>query len=223
MTVRPIDEVIAAYRHAADPDRAADMARYMKGRFSFFGIAAPRRRAIDRDVTAGWAPPDEDALRTLLADAWTCDEREVQYFAIDRLGRFRTRLSPASLPALRDAIVTRSWWDTVDAIAARLVGDIVRRHRETQPLVAGWIDADDMWLRRAALLHQLGFGADADEELLFALCADRAHDTEFFIRKAIGWALRQHARVAPDEVRRFLVDHEDELAPLSRREAAKHL
>lgn len=219
----PLDALVADYRRAGDPDRATNMAAYMKRRFSFFGIAAPERRTIDRNHTSAWPAPEEGDLLEIMNEAWGHEEREVQYFAVDYLKRHRNRLSPAALDHVAAAIVDRSWWDTVDALAGNVVGDIVLRHPDAQPRVAGWVRSDNLWMRRTALLHQLTFGTDTDARLLFNLCLEQGGDPDFFIRKAIGWALRQYARVAPDAVRAFVADHEAGLSPLSRREATKHL
>jgi 3-methyladenine DNA glycosylase AlkD len=123
----------------------------------------------------------------------------------------------------RYLIVTRSWWDTVDALAAHLVGSLVRRHPGLVSTMDEWIDDDNLWVIRTALLHQLTYREATDHVRLFDYCLRQAHHRDFFIRKAIGWALRSYARTAPDDVRRFVGRHEPVLAPLSVREALKHL
>jgi len=131
------------------------------------------------------------------------------------------RLTPDALPALHDLVTSRSWWDTVDSLA-HVVGAVVRRHPDLAASeVEGWIHDTDMWAARVAILHQLGWAADARPEVVVRLCEERIGDGEFFIRKAIGWALRDLARHFPDEVWAW-VDAHPELAGLSRREATKH-
>lgn len=117
--------------------------------------------------------------------------------------------------------MTRSWWDTVDTLA-KAVGDLVRAHPELVADMDRWVLDDDLWVVRVALLHQLGAGAAADGDRLVRYCALHTEDPRFFIRKAVGWALRDHARTDPDGVRAFVAAH-PELSGLSRREALKHL
>ena len=109
------------------------------------------------------------------------------------------------------------------ALASRAVGPLVLHHRELASEMDRWIDDTDIWVTRSALLHQLRFGAQTDRDQLFEHCARRARDDDFFIRKAVGWALRQYARTDPDGVREFVAAHTDSLSQLSRREALKHL
>ena len=110
----------------------------------------------------------------------------------------------------------------MDALAP-VIGDVVARDRSLVAIMDQWINADDFWLRRVAILHQLAWKAETDEQRLFHYCLQCAHEPEFFIRKAIGWALRQYARTAPEAVRRFVEQNRDRLSSLSIREATKHL
>lgn len=216
--MRRADALSAAFALHADPERAEAMAAYMKDRFSFFGIPAPARRAVQREVLGDWKAPEADELAAFARACWTHDERELQYAAVDVLVRHVGRLGPDVLDLCAELITTTSWWDTVDILAARVVGPHAER-----PVMERWLVSGDLWLERAAILHQLGFAERTDEELLFRACLAHADSTEFFHRKAIGWALRQYGRVAPDAVRSFVADHRDELSGLSTREALKHL
>lgn len=120
--------------------------------------------------------------------------------------------------------VEGAWWDLVDDVAANLVGALLLGHRAAmRPVMEAWVDDDDMWRRRTAILSQLRHRDQTDAEMLFDFCRRRAHETEFFIRKAIGWALREYSKTDPGAVAAFLRRHGDELSGLSRREAAKHL
>ncbi len=129
--------------------------------------------------------------------------------------------SPRLLSTLRYLVTHRSWWDTVDTLA-QSVGALVLTNPELWRDMDEWIDDEDFWVARVALIHQLGFGASTDAARLFSYCARRADDDEFFIRKAIGWALRKYARTDPDGVRAFVAAH-DELSALSRREALRRI
>ena len=118
-------------------------------------------------------------------------------------------------------ITTKSWWDTVDELADHVVGAIVHAHPSQRAVMDRWLVDDDFWLARTAILHQLDWKDDTDADWLFAACVRRAGDKEFFIRKAIGWALRSYSYVDPVAVERFVTDHAGELSGLSRREGLK--
>jgi 3-methyladenine DNA glycosylase AlkD len=216
-----LGRVSERFEAARDPERAAPMAAYMKHRFAFLGIPTPARVALVREALAGLDRPDEADLVDLAVAAWARDEREYQYLACGLLQRHQRVLTPAFVPTARRCIVERSWWDTVDTLAQHVVGSIVRSHRELEALMAEWLVSDDIWLARTSILHQERWKADTDPEVLFAACLARADDTEFFLRKAIGWALRSYSYVDPAAVEAFVREHESVLSGLSRREAMK--
>lgn len=216
-----LDAVVRGLRAAADADRAADMAAYMRGQFPFLGVPTPERRRISRPVVvAARTLPGPEAVG-LVDRLWSLPEREFQYVGSDLARAGAARWDPVQLADLRRFVTTHSWWDTVDPLS-RAVGDLAATHPGLGAEMDRWIDDADLWVARVALLHQLGWRDRTDADRLFAFCASRATDTEFFIRKAIGWALRDYARTAPDAVARFVRDH-PELSGLSRREALKHL
>ena len=205
------------------------MAAYMRGRFPFLGLAAPQLDAVLREAWAGLPPPTESELRDAVLALWALPEREFQYAACGLLTRWvrspkRTAaVSPQFLAGTVQHLLTaKSWWDTVDALRGAAVGPLVQAHPALRTLIMRWIDDDDRWLVRSAIIHQLGYRERTDADLLFALCARRAGDREFFIAKAIGWALRTHAARQPEAVRDFVAGH-PELTALARREALKHL
>lgn len=215
-----IADLRAALEVVADTQRAPEMARYMKGRFPFMGVPAPDRIGAGREFVAAATSEGTDvALRTAAA-LWEEPERELQYVAVDLLRRVGKRLPPAALPDVRRLVVTKSWWDTVDPLS-KVVGQIVRSHPVTAPQLDRWVCDDDMWVARAAILHQLGWKEQAQPEVVLRYCEARIEHPDFFIRKAIGWALRDLARTYPDEVWAW-VDAHPELSGLSRREATKH-
>jgi 3-methyladenine DNA glycosylase AlkD len=228
-----LDRLVAAYGAAADPALAAPMTAYMRGRFPFLGIPAVPRRALSRGVLAGLPAPAEEDLRAIALRCWELPEREYQLFACDLLirhaarpaagGRGGAALGAGFLPTAHTLITTKSWWDTVDGLATRVVGPIVARHPDSRATMDDWLATDELWLIRTAILHQLTYRGATDAAWLFAACAARAEHPDFFIRKAIGWALRQYARIDPEAVRRFVAEHRDRLSALSIREATKHL
>lgn len=195
----------------------------MKDRFDYLGVAAPdRKRAAKSFVAAGREATAEALLDT--ADAlWSQPEREFQYVAVDLLSRWKTTIDADALARVERLIRTKSWWDTVDVLAAHVVGSLVARTPRLSTTMDAWIDDPDYWIARTAILHQLGYGTATDVDRLFAYVDRRSADTEFFIRKACGWALRQYARTDPDAVRAYVLDRGEKLSGLTRREALKHL
>ena len=207
----------------ADPERATAMAAYMKDRFAFYGVAAGPRRSAVRDATRHLGPPpDGAALLAMARSCWGADQRELQYTAADALRRWVRLLDASDLDEVDDFIVTRSWWDTVDILAARVVGPLVQTFPELTATMDRWADDPNLWRRRTAILHQLGYGDRTDARRLFSYCEARADEREFFIAKAIGWALREYAKTDPDVVWAFVDEHDQRLAPLSVREATRH-
>jgi len=205
----------------ADPDRRTAMSTYMKHRFVFLGVGAVVRKAASRSfVTAGTGLTSDELFDA--ADAcWDEPEREFQYVGADLLRRHSSRLD--GLTRVERLIRSKSWWDTVDALAAHVVGPIARNDPGQVSTLDTWIDDDEIWVARTAILFQLGAGDATDRDRLFGYVDRRCDDTEFFIRKACGWALRQYARLEPDAVRDFVDSRGDRLSGLTRREALKHL
>lgn len=211
----------AAYAPLADPERAAAMARYMRDRFPFLGVQAPHRRVAFRAAVAGLPAPADADLAAVAEACWDRPEREYQYAGVAYLRQHAGRAGAGVLRTAEHLITTKSWWDTVDELAAHVVGPLVARHG-LRAEMQRWGEADDVWLARAAILHQLAYRERTDADLLFALCLRRAGEAEFFLRKGSGWALRQYARIDPVAVRRFVGEHDAQLSSLTKREALKH-
>jgi 3-methyladenine DNA glycosylase AlkD len=196
-----------AYAAAADPQRAASAAAYMRDAFPFLGIMTPDRRKLSREVLAGTPRPDEADCTAIALRCWALPEREYRYFAVDYLRRHVARSCTSGfLPTARHLITTDSWWDTVDQLAAHVVGPLVAADPALPAVMDRWIDDADLWIVRTALLHQLAYRTATDPD----------------IRKAIGWALRSYAYTDPDAVYAFVESARDRLSPLSVREALKH-
>ena len=219
-----VAQTVAAFEARADAEKAGPMAACMKHRCGFLGLAAPTRRAAQREAWTPLGPPGSTTDLVLAARAFgALEHREYMYAACDLLARFERRLDDASLLVdhIEPLLTTRPWWDSVDGFIGSAVGPLVRRFPELVDVVYGWSESGDRWLIRASILHQLHSGEATDELRLFELCRRHAPDREFFVAKAIGWALRTHARQRPDSVRRFVAS--TALQPLSKREALKHL
>jgi 3-methyladenine DNA glycosylase AlkD len=201
---------------------APSMAAYMKGHFAFLGIPKPFRAEIQR---RHWAarPRKSDAI-ACIHELWMQPFREAQYLACGLLKAESKYWAPTeSLNALEYWITTKSWWDSVDTLAVHGVGVLLRRHPEAGwPVVQQWIYAENMWLNRTAMICQLGFRGETRTEWLDEALSAHVHSTEFFHRKAIGWALRDYGKTNPRWVRQW-VDAHPELSGLSRREALRLL
>ncbi|MFF7202958.1 DNA alkylation repair protein [Streptomyces sp. NPDC008141] len=218
-----MERLTALYPTGADPVRAAGAAAYMKGVAPFLGIYTAERRVLSRTVLAGLPAPDETDCTAIALRCWALPEREYAYFAADYLRRHVRRCSSGFLPVVRRLVTTVSWWDTVDALAAHVVGPLVAADPALRTDMDTWIDDDDLWVARTALLHQLRYKDSTDTDRLFGYCLRRADHPDFFIRKAIGWCLREYAKTDPDAVREFVDSARERLSPLSVREALKNL
>lgn len=212
-------DLTAALASVADAQRAPAMRAYMRDQFAFLGVGTPQRRAAGKLLLHALKGIGADALLAHAQALWLLPEREYQYVALDLLAMHWKELSSTHIPALMALVQEKSWWDTVDALAG-IIGDVLRHQHD---YMDNALHDNNMWVRRIALLHQLGWRDKTDEQRLFDYCLTLAHEKEFFIQKAIGWALRDYARHAPDTVRIFTHKEKERLAPLSFREANKHL
>lgn len=223
--------LVAAIRaelaRAADPGKAAAMRAYMKSSMPYLGAAMSQVRAVCRSVFAAHPLASAEIWRASILALWRGAEyREERYAAIELAGakRYQGWRTREMLPLYEELIVTGAWWDYVDAVGGHLVGALLRAHpAEMAPTMRAWSGDSSLWKRRASIICQLDSGAATDEALLFDCITPNLADREFFIRKGIGWALRQYARVNPDAVRRYVAGHAAEMSALSRREAMKHL
>jgi len=220
-----LSQIESALRPLADAQQAVPMRAYMLDQFAFLGIrATPRRQALrglPRLTT--WTA---DALLDVAEALWELPEREFQYAAVDMLAKHHQQFDLQCLPRLLRLVQRKSWWDTVDGLAG-VVGDVLLRAQAqgcaVQPPMDECLGHANLWVRRVAMLHQLGWRAQTDEARLLRYARALAPETDFFIRKAIGWALRDYARTQPEVVRAFLSQHAQVLSGLTRREAGKHL
>ncbi|MBB4682999.1 DNA alkylation repair protein [Amycolatopsis jiangsuensis] len=223
-------KLVAAVRSGlaelADADRAPAMQAYMKSEMPFRGVPKPLRAILTRAVFAKHPLPDRVSFIATVLELWReAGYREERYAAIALCGEraYRQWQDPGLLPMYDELIVSGAWWDYVDELAIRRVGPILRAYRaEATPVVRRWALDTDRWRRRAAVICQVGAKHEIDHELLTTVLEANAEDPDFFLRKGIGWALRDHARVAPEWVRTFVRTH-PALSALSTREALKHL
>lgn len=226
------DELVAAIRDAlataANPERAAQQQAYLKSTMPCHGVGNPTVRMIVRNACERRPELTRDEWIAAIRSLWvTATHREERLAAIE-LADAKRRWAGGDLMDLYESMaVTGAWWDLVDPLASHLVAEVLRREPEQASRIRAWAQADDLWLRRVAICCQLRFGTETDTDLLAEVIVANLFDTKFgtgfFIRKAIGWALREYAQVDPSWVRSFVDEHSNRLATLSRREALKHL
>ena len=225
------DLLIAAIRDglaaAADPNRAPRMQAYMKSSLPYRGVTSPNNKPIFRQAIEAHPLPDAaawaDAVRRLFNQA---AYREERYGAIAVLDHrlYRDHRTPAALPLYEELIVAGAWWDVVDEVATGALRDLVSAHPvEMGRAMREWSASPDLWKRRSSIICQVGRGRSIDLRLLYDCIEPNLADRDFFIRKAIGWSLRDHAWVDPDEVVRYVALNESRLSGLSRREALKNV
>ena len=208
------------FREAANPEKAASMSAYMRGQFAYLGLPSPERKELSREFLKS---ADKKAVDwDFVFECWEQPEREFQYLGADYLAKRVRLLSPDDVPKLRTLIITKSWWDTVDALDV-LLGDIALRHPEVNAVLLEWSEDENFWLRRTAIDHQLGRKEKTDTELLEKIIVNNLGQTEFFINKAIGWSLREYSKTDPGWVRGFIEKYRDRMAALSIKEASKYI
>lgn len=209
---------------AADPEKAGPMAAYMKTDMPFHGVQKADRARITRDIVREFPPESIDEYGDAVRALWILPHREEKYVAIAYARGFSQFVISESLDLYRSLVVEGAWWDFVDEIAAHLIGAVLLDERkDATPVVRRWVGDEDMWLRRTSIICQLRHKNQTDTDLLADACVHNMADTDFFIRKAIGWSLREYAKTDPEWVRVFVKDHRREMSGLSIREATKHL
>lgn len=216
-----MEELIKILYANHDSERAAGMAAYMKNHFTFLGIPKPSRGQLQKEFIKQAKKQGEldwEQIFTL----WDMPEREFQYVALDYLAALQGRLQAADIDHLHTLITTKSWWDTVDILAANAVGTLCLKHPDlVTDYILAWSESDNMWLARTAILYQLKYKTRTDLDILELVITRNNASKEFFIQKAIGWVLREYSKTNREWVQAFLEKHQ--LAPLSVREAQKHL
>jgi 3-methyladenine DNA glycosylase AlkD len=215
-----LDQLVAY----ANPIYAPAMKAYMKDHFDYFGVNAPTRKQIVKSFKSIYKLNVlEDDFWELIHLLWKEDHRESQYIAIDLLQSHAKKITADRLPFLETLIINKSWWDSIDGIAPAIIGEILRRLPEYRDAyIYRWMDSDNIWLQRSAIIFQLKYGTATDWDLLCE--AILKHDTskEFFVRKAQGWALRQYSKFEPLKVMAF-VSANPQLSGLTKKEALRNL
>jgi 3-methyladenine DNA glycosylase AlkD len=217
-----INQLAPALKKLGDRKRAIGAQMYMKDIAPFIGVATPERRALVKKISKTLPVPTSEELGLTARKLWKLDEREFQYAANDLIGihwKFADKHFLAE--HVEDLIISKSWWDTVDGLGSVAVSPLTDKFG-CEKLIAKWNNSENMWLNRAAIQHQRGRRFETDVKLILQYCDDHSHSKEFFIVKAIGWALRDLAPINPSAVKSFLKDHPD-LGRVAVREAERGL
>jgi 3-methyladenine DNA glycosylase AlkD len=217
-----VQSIHSLFASHADPVAAVPMKRYLRDQFESLGLKGAQIGRLHKEHLEEHGLPALADLDAIVRDLWALPEREFQYIAVSLLGRFEKQLPPEFIETLEYLLVTKSWWDTVDTLSAGVVGRHFKRFPDVREnYLSKWRRSDNFWLRRATILFQLNYKAETDFSLLCEIIRENLGSKEFFINKAIGWALRQYTRVDPGAVREFVAA--TPLHPLSAREALKWL
>ena len=216
-----LEDLLVELEAAKDPEKAGPMEAYMRHQFPFLGIAGPERNALYKKYF-----PEAKKTRVIDWDfvdtCWAKEPREYQYVAANYLKTMQSYLTENDLPNLERLVVTKSWWDTVD-ILDRIVGSLVYGKPELEEIILQWSLSDNIWLRRVAIDHQLLRKEKTNVQLLEKILLHNLNQTEFFINKAIGWALRDYSKTNPAWVACFIEKNKERMTELSIKEASKYL
>lgn len=209
------------FRTHGDPVIAQGQMAYMRQQFEYFGLKTPTWKALTATIHRAQGVPSGAELQALVRLCFDDEHREMHYFAIETLQKNAKKQPPEFIGFLEEIILEKSWWDTVDWIATRLVGVHFQRYPELiQPVTERWMASGQLWLQRVCLIFQLKYKEKTDADLLFRYIRQVADSKEFFLQKGAGWALRQYSKTDPQAVRHFL--DTTRVSPLTRREGGKY-
>ena len=190
----------------------------------FYGVKAPTRKLIAKEARKQYPIQSQQEYEDILSQLWKQPHREEKYIAIYIARTYKKYIDRSAFALYEQMIREGAWWDFVDDIAQNLIGTVLKNHPDAiWPIMETWNTDPHLWIRRTSILCQNKFKQYVDEKRLFTLCLQRTHEKDFFIRKAIGWALREYAKTNPQSVRMLLAQHKDALSPLSYKEASKSL
>ena len=210
-----------AFNKIENKEQAVLMSKYMRDMFSFYGLHRPERQSVYHDFIK-----EEKKSGVIdwdfLEECWNDKHREFQYLACEYLLALKNSLKYEDIEKIRKFIETKPWWDTIDSLC-KVIGDISLRDKRVKNLMLKWSLDDNLWIRRTAIEHQLCLKEDTDKELLSKIVKNNFGSEEFFINKAIGWALREYSKTNPDWIRNFIETNKNKMSKLSIKEASKYL
>src|SRR3990167_4209335 len=210
-------------RAAGNRNIAQGQEKYLRNQFKCLGVMTTERRKIMNPIFKAEKISNNEQLQKTVKLLYTMEEREFSHCGMDLLFHHRKLWTPETLPPLKEFIEYSKWWDVVDFLATNALGHLITQHPELRPEMDNWIEDENLWVRRSAILYQLKYKENTDEDILFSYCAKRMHETDFFIRKAIGCALRQYSKTSPTSVKDFIDNNREKLSGLSIREGSKYI
>lgn len=216
-------ELEKAFKNKVNRENAIPMEKYMKNHFPFFGIKTDERRAIFKEIFTTYRDEIEKNPRTIASSLFAKEQREFHYCGIELLIKvLKNKYVKEDIQLIEKFLATNSWWDSVDTISKYILGQyLVEFPDETGAVIERFSNSNNMWLNRSILLFQLGYKQKTNSDVLFSACIKHSHSKEFFIQKAIGWALREYGKTNPEAVKLFV--SQTQLKPLSKKEALKNL
>ncbi len=213
-------KVESRFRDHVNPEYAQYMKAYMRNKFEYLGIKSPERRELSKTFLTRHSLPPTEQILSIIQELWDQPEREFQYFAMDLIAKYKRSVNKDWIGFYENLIISKSWWDTVDFIAATLVGYYFKVFPDMiESVTKRWMRSGNIWLQRCCLLYQLKYKDDVNTELLSSFIKELSVSKEFFIAKAIGWSLREYSKRNPSWVLDFVQN--TDLQPLSRREAMR--
>ena len=216
--------IISQLAENANPNDAVLMQRYLKTSMPFYGVKSPIQNEIVNNVTKAFSITNQDEYNSMITKIWKLSRREEKYISIKLARKLKQYITLDALQIYEKMIREGQWWDFIDPIATGLIGPLLMKNRiEMNIILDKWITDDNLWIRRSAILSHLKHKENSDDKKLFQYCLKCAHEKEFFIQKAIGWALREYSKTEPDLVSKFIEENKDILSNLSKREGMKHL
>ncbi len=217
-----ISDLESAFIELADDANRVPMEYYMKNKFQFFGIKSVKRKQLLKEVINFNKTEVTENIRDIVLELYKLPQREFHYCGMELIARFlKNKYQIKDIELIENLLITHSHWDSVDFIAKHVLGNYLLQYPEqTKKTISHFSSSTNMWLNRSAILFQLGYKGKTNANILFRECKKHSKSKEFFIQKAIGWALREYAKTNPDAVKKFV--ESIQLAPLSRKEALKH-
>ena len=218
------DQLINHFLSFRNEETAEQMSKYMRNKFDFIGLKKPQRQSCCREFWSDREVPQGEDLIELVSELWKSPFREVHYHALDLMYSQIKQADINWINLWEGMILTNSWWDSVDYLAPRLIGNVFLREPEQAVIYSKkWIESDNFWLQRTAIIFQLHYKDKTDEDILFNSVLLRADSKEFFVQKGSGWALRQYSKTAGEVVKCFIGENENKLSKLTCREGLKWL
>lgn len=220
MKVEDLDYIRSRFEQIANEENAYFMAKYMKNNFAYYGIKSQARRDLQKELIAELSLPNLEQLKPICRLMMANPERELFYFAIELCEKSKKHWTRDIIDLFEEMIGQAQWWDSIDTISVHLIGEyFLKFPEEKEKYARKWIASDNFWINRVAIIFQLKYKSKIDQDLLFEFIKMKANEKEFFIRKAIGWALREYSKTSPKSVIQFV--EENQFSGLSNREALR--